>query len=88
MKGSSNKEEELLAEPINIDEYEDISANFETGKNFKEFFPHNNLELVLDSFKTKIIEPSCKTTLFSKRRKILLDSEKIVSKDSDELKMI
>lgn len=54
-------------------ENDDVMLNFEIGKNYKEYFPQNNLETVLESFKPKKFEPSQR--VISKKRKKQLKPE-------------
>ena len=67
IKNPNNKEEESVPGSMVLNENEDIMTNFEIGKNYKEYFPHNNLEAVLETFKRKKFQPPKK--LISEKRK-------------------
>ena len=67
IKNPNNKGDESVPGSMILSENEDIMTNFEIGKNYKEYFSHNNLEAVLEAFKPKKIQPPQK--LSSKKRK-------------------
>ncbi len=67
IKNSNNKGDESLPGSMVLGENEDIMIKFEIGKNYKEYFPQNNLEAVLESFKPKKLVPPLR--IISKKRK-------------------
>lgn len=73
IKNQNNNVDES-SESIAIDENEDNMANFEIGKNYKEYFPANNLETILASIKTRTLYSTIR--IFPKRRKRQFDSDK------------